>query len=71
MLVVGSDETWWTPPHSQQDVTISKASVSVPLLANPRTSTIVVGKAPAIAKIPRITIPVATIAANTVQADLP
>jgi predicted acyl esterase len=71
MLVVGSDETWWTPPHSQRDVTESNASLSVPLLANPRTSTIVIGKAPAIAKIPRITIPAAVIAANTVQADLP
>ena len=70
MLVVGSDSSWWTPPHSEQSVAVSNAGLSVPLLADPRT-TLFVAKAPAIAAIPKITIPLTVIAANTVQADLP
>ena len=71
MRIAGGDASWFTPPHSMQTVSVSDARLSLPLLDNPRTETFVVSKAPAIANIPKITIPAAAIEANTVRADLP
>jgi len=69
MLVVGSDETWWTPPHSFQSVEVSNARLFVPVLANPRTTEFV-AKAPAANSIPKMTIPADVIAAGTTDAQV-
>ena len=72
LLIGAGDNPWFKTVHSLQPVTIDKASLSLPILANPRTEFItekpVARVTPAMSSIPKPTIPVATIEANTVNA---
>ena len=68
VLIAGDDTAWYLAPHSQQDVAISGASLSVPVLTAARTSFLTNStKTQAMGAVPETTIDPATIADNTVD----
>jgi hypothetical protein len=70
VFVSGSDESWYTPPHSQSEVEVRSGSVQVPFLKYERSRFLEGSEAAAMANRPTTTIEVDMNEA-TVPADLP
>lgn len=69
LLIAGDDGDWYLGPHSKQDVAVSNGHLTLPILANPRTTFITgVKKTEAMGTLVPINVSKETIEANTVDA---
>jgi predicted acyl esterase len=70
VFISGSDESWYMPPHSVQEIELSGGGVQIPFLRYERSQFLPGGEAAAMASRPTTEI-TADIGAATVPADLP